>query len=87
MKFLFDYYDDTWAVSNVFFGIGGYKHYYKLPYKGYTLELYIFKRIFTITFINNYKAYLKKQKDDDRKMNEYKKRLKSYKWICHILNY
>lgn len=47
------YFDD----SNVKFGIGWFRHSKNHPYKGITIEFYLFKYLVHLTIVNNIVEY------------------------------
>ena len=46
--------------SDVWFGIGGFKHHKDHKWTGYTINLYLLKRLIQFTYVSNWTEYEKK---------------------------
>jgi hypothetical protein len=83
MKALFSYCHLPSFVSdshvNPKIGFGWYKHHKDNKWRGITVEFYLFKWIFFITFVDNYEEYNKKinRKRDPDHMKKLGERLKA----------
>mgnify|MGYP001468956131 CR=1 FL=1 len=45
------------SESPIYIGLYWYKHAADLPWKGFTIKLYLFDRMYVLIMVNNYKEY------------------------------